>query len=271
MLESFQSSRSRTAYQIVCLFFLLLPTIGVADEVSILNQWRGQSRINELKVLAPANGMITDARSWNALWLKWRAEANEKTPTIDFDANIVIVALAHGPNNVSVKTLERDKNGAVDYRAMSTRRGGPGFGYLLMEVPRDGIKSVRNFPVPAPGVINPAVQLGAGRPGPIRPGPVRPGSSNSELPRSGEFIHVTVVGTLQTGIAAIGGETTGTTITSRNVTWELDLTKNRGLKNAAQKLQGKLVKVTGLLQRKRGVEVAERWIVDVKTLVLQSK
>jgi hypothetical protein len=54
-----------------------------------------------------------------------------------------------------------------------------------------------------------------------------------------ESINVTVVGTLRTGIVAIGGETTGTTITSKGIKWELDFGKNTELRAAAEKLNGK--------------------------------
>ena len=38
-----------------------------------------------------------------------------------------------------------------------------------------------------------------------------------------DSIDVVVRGTLRTGIMAIGGESTGTTVTARGATWELDL------------------------------------------------
>ena len=41
-------------------------------------------------------------------------------------------------------------------------------------------------------------------------------------PAAEDSIRVTVVGTLRTGIIAIGGETTGTTITAKGITWELE-------------------------------------------------
>src|SRR5689334_1071591 len=80
---------------------------------------------------------------------------------------------------------------------------------------------------------------------------------------SQELITVTVVGTLRTGIVAIGGETTGTTISAKGIKWELDFGKNAELRAAAEKLDGKQVTVTGTLERRSGVEVKERWIVTV--------
>lgn len=81
-----------------------------------------------------------------------------------------------------------------------------------------------------------------------------------------ESISVKVVGKLRTGIVAIGGETTGTTITAKGVTWELDFGKNAELRKAAEKLDGKEVTVRGMLERRAGVEIKERWIVTVTEL-----
>ena len=85
-------------------------------------------------------------------------------------------------------------------------------------------------------------------------------------PTSDESINVTVSGTLRTGVVAIGGETTGTTITAEGITWELDLGKNEEFVEAAKKLDGKKVVVQGSLERRPGVEVKERWIVTVTGL-----
>lgn len=85
-------------------------------------------------------------------------------------------------------------------------------------------------------------------------------------PPADESISVTVVGTLRTGIVAIGGETTGTTITAKSVTWELDFGKNAELRKAAEKHDGKKVTVRGSLERRAGVEIKEQWIVMVTDL-----
>lgn len=77
---------------------------------------------------------------------------------------------------------------------------------------------------------------------------------------------MTVVGTLRTGIFAIGGETTGTTITAKGVTWELDLGKSGELRALANALDKKKVTVKGILERRKGVEIRERWIVTVASL-----
>jgi hypothetical protein len=81
-----------------------------------------------------------------------------------------------------------------------------------------------------------------------------------------EYIRVEVRGTLRTGVVAIGAETTGTTITSNGVTWELEFGKNKQLREQAEKLGDSLVTVEGTLERRKGVEIKERWIVHVAKL-----
>jgi len=68
---------------------------------------------------------------------------------------------------------------------------------------------------------------------------------------------------LNVAVVAIGGETTGTTVTANGITWELNLTKNAQWSRVAGKLNGKSVLVKGRLERRTGVEVKERLIVTV--------
>ena len=81
-----------------------------------------------------------------------------------------------------------------------------------------------------------------------------------------ESIEVVVRGTLRTGMMAIGGETTGTTVSARGATWELDLGSNPKWKAQAESLSGKRVVVTGSLEVRPGVERRQRWILTVKSL-----
>lgn len=88
---------------------------------------------------------------------------------------------------------------------------------------------------------------------------------------SPEYIKVEVKGKLTAGVFAIGGETTGTTITAKGVTWELDFGKNAELRASARKLNGKKVIVQGQLTRRVGVEIRQRFIVTVTSLKTAAK
>ena len=80
----------------------------------------------------------------------------------------------------------------------------------------------------------------------------------------GDSIKVTVIGTLSSGIVAIGGETTGTAIASKGITWELKMRPDQ--QKVADRLNGKRAIVEGELERRAGVELKERWIVTVASL-----
>jgi hypothetical protein len=78
---------------------------------------------------------------------------------------------------------------------------------------------------------------------------------------------VEVTGKLQTGIMAIGGETTGTIISIPGQgTCEIDVRGSKDLQKSVENLDGKQVKVTGTLSVKEGVEIRERRIIKVQTL-----
>jgi hypothetical protein len=80
------------------------------------------------------------------------------------------------------------------------------------------------------------------------------------------YIDVEIKGKLETGIMAIGGETTGTIIKVDKIVWELDLGGNKELLALAEKLDKQPVVVTGRYQQKPGVEIRVRHIVSVKAL-----
>lgn len=85
----------------------------------------------------------------------------------------------------------------------------------------------------------------------------------------GEQPNITVEchGQIRTGIVAIGGETTGTTITFDRITWELKLSETD--RQRALDYNKKPVTVTGKLRRVKGQAVSVRWILDVDRLTLR--
>lgn len=91
-----------------------------------------------------------------------------------------------------------------------------------------------------------------------------------EAPRRAvpESITIEIVGKLTHGLAGPGGEHTGTQIEAKGATLELDLRGDPDLLRSARGLTGRMVRVTGSLEVKRGVEIPQRWIVTPKTLDL---
>jgi hypothetical protein len=81
-----------------------------------------------------------------------------------------------------------------------------------------------------------------------------------------EYVKVEIKGKLQTGVMAIGGETTGIIITADGARFELDLGKNKEWHDLAEKLNNKTALVTGNLTTRKGVEVKSRTIVTVTSI-----
>ena len=93
-----------------------------------------------------------------------------------------------------------------------------------------------------------------------------PAADQPPKPGEGDSKTVEFTGIVQTGLVAIGGETTGTAISADGKTYELDFRKRPKLHAMAETLNTRLAVVQGTLQRRMGVERGERWIIMVTGL-----
>ena len=76
-------------------------------------------------------------------------------------------------------------------------------------------------------------------------------------------INVDMIGIIHGGIMAIGGETTGSTVTALGITWELDCGGKPELEQFVARHDGEEVSVRGTITVKHGVERGQRIIVKV--------
>ncbi|WP_166826245.1 hypothetical protein [Thalassoroseus pseudoceratinae] len=203
-----------------------------AGVVKPLEDWKGVLRNSESRNVAPKSGFITDQKTWAKVWKAWRGTA--EVPEINFTRDMVIVATVSGPNRI-LMAMELDAKGNLQVRSAATKIGGPGFGYALVKVLKAGVRSVNGKP--------------------LEPG--------DDFADATERIIVDIRGKLQHGVVVIGGETTGTTVEVDNISLELDLSANKEWSEEAGQLSGKMVRVKGRLTKKKGVEVGDRWIVEV--------
>ncbi len=229
------------------LLALLLSSVVSAGPIEPTGRWNGMIDDLTLREKAPKSGVLTSAAPFRELWQAWRGD--EAIPEVDFAKNLVLVATVEGPNLV-IMNPDLQADGDLRYMAAGTRRAGPGFGYLLLQIPREGVLSVNGQDLP--GEADTAVGEADG--------------DDAPATATDEEIIVRVVGRLKTGVMAIGGESTGTTITSRGVTWELELGNDEARQQLARSLDGQLVRVRGSLRRVDGVERGPRWIVAVERL-----
>jgi hypothetical protein len=195
-------------------------------------QWAGVIRDEALKGALAANGPIVDEEAWTSLWKAWRPD--EDVPAVDFAESIVYAGTVPGPNR-TIFAAAVTAEGELTITLGGTKIGGPGFGYVLAVLPREGIKTYRGKPLPAAA-------------------------------EAGEYVHVEMRGKLATGLVAIGGETTGAAIKADGITFELDFGGKNELTEKAEAANGQVAKVAGRLERRAGVEVKERWILHVQSL-----
>jgi hypothetical protein len=126
----------------------LFVLVGVADakpvKVTPNRDWVAVISDENLKKQAPKEGLITDAKTFEALWKAWRPK--EKVPTVDFKKEFAVVTLASGPNKPGISaTLDE---GDLKILARQTLIGGDGFGYSIATFSREGVKKVNGKELP---------------------------------------------------------------------------------------------------------------------------
>ncbi|HVT81101.1 MAG TPA: hypothetical protein VHM90_10625, partial [Phycisphaerae bacterium] len=87
---------------------------------------------------------IREKFAWDDLWKATHPDDPEgiSPPAVDFDTDLVLIGIVPGPNKAAVNKLTLDEKGNVDVNAAGTKMGGPGFGFIYLRVPKEGIKAV---------------------------------------------------------------------------------------------------------------------------------
>jgi hypothetical protein len=132
-----------------CFVLALLAAAGAAEakpvKVTPNRDWVAVVNDENLKKQAPKDGVVTDAKTFEALWKAWRGK--EKVPAVDFTKEFAVVTLASGPNRPSISaTLDE---GDLKIQARQTLIGGDGFGYSIATFNRKDVKKVNGKELPA--------------------------------------------------------------------------------------------------------------------------
>jgi len=244
--------------------FVALLALQPPDDARLTPEiaWAGVIPDESLRKAAPESGAIGDSDAFKALWDAWRS--GEQTPEIDFTKTIIVVGTIDGPNRMFVSL--KNEAGNLQTQFGGTKVGGPGFGYIIAAVKREGIDRVNGQPLaqdasePTPAPTRPQ------RPRP-RPTPPEADPQPRPAPRGNESIRVVVRGRLETDIVAIGGETTGVVIRSKGLMFEVALDRPE-LKERAEALNGQHALVAGELVVKEGVETGTRLIIEADRIDL---
>jgi hypothetical protein len=116
-----------------------VPDKKVGTAVKPIKEWGKILNDETLKNAAPAKGYVTDAKTLAKLWEAWKV--NNKMPKVDFAKVLVLVATSGGPNALSVD-VHLDDEGNLTTMCRQTLKDGPGFGYKIIVIKRDGIKTI---------------------------------------------------------------------------------------------------------------------------------
>lgn len=107
-------------------------------------EWTGIVLDLKLQAVAPpAKQPIRDAATWAALWHAWRGK--EKLPEVNFKEERLFVFTAIGPNIPFLRLYHTGNS--VTGTVGQTVKGGPGFGYRIIKLPRQEMSTFLGQPV----------------------------------------------------------------------------------------------------------------------------
>jgi hypothetical protein len=112
-----------------------------SKQIPVLRKWDGKVEDETLRKASPVTGYIANEKEFRKLWQAWRPNDKE-VPKIDFEKELVLVGVASGPNSVRVIPQLNDK-GDLQVLARASLVAGPGFGYQIITVKREGIKTIK--------------------------------------------------------------------------------------------------------------------------------
>jgi hypothetical protein len=108
------------------------------------NTWKGSVADEKLQKEMPENGVITNAKEFEKLIKAWMVA--EKVPEVNFEKELVLVATTVGSKlNLSASLSEK---GDLKSLGFGTQDLGPGFRYVIISVPKEGVKTVNGKALP---------------------------------------------------------------------------------------------------------------------------
>lgn len=124
----------------------LVAGAAAADPTPIkpTNTWMGSVDDEKLAKQMPENGVITNAKDFEKLIQAWKVA--EKVPDVNFDKEIVLVAQTAG--SVLKLNPALDEKGDLKALGFASRDLRPGFRYVILSVPREGVKTVNGKELP---------------------------------------------------------------------------------------------------------------------------
>ena len=266
------------------------------DVVAVTLKRTGKVTDSSLLSKRPPSGVVTDQSSWESLWSAWRA--GQEIPKVDFQSQIVLVATAQGPSTILTSSLRLTPSGDLRYEAVSRNAAGPGFGYALLIIPKDGILSVNGQklagqqPAAQPAAQKLTGQELAGqepveqklleqnsimkpvmkpdgrnlsRQQPVSQPPTpRLGTPITKASDIDESIWVEIQGRVKNFRSR--DESNRVMVAANGIVWELNLRDDPQLIKAVQQLDTGIGNIKGTLSQSNNPDRSKRYIVDVTSI-----
>jgi hypothetical protein len=112
--------------------------------VKATNTWKGSVDDEKLQKEMPENGVIVNAKDWEKLAKAWKVA--DKVPEVNFDKDLIVIATSVGSKLEMGASL--DDKGDLKALGFGTRDIRPGFRYVILSVPREGVKTVNGKALP---------------------------------------------------------------------------------------------------------------------------
>ena len=130
------------------------PAEGRDDGTFTAQQWRGQMTSRSLLVEAQdllsntstqiaGSYLLGEAHQFEDIWQLWLTGT---PPELDFERSLVLLHVVYGKNTI-VLTFEQTSQRELEVRSRTTRRGGPGFSFVLTVLERGAWDSINGVPM----------------------------------------------------------------------------------------------------------------------------
>jgi hypothetical protein len=126
------------------MFLVAGVAVAAPKPLKATNTWMGSIDDEKLAKEMPENGVITNAKNFEKLVKAWKVA--EKVPEVNFDKEIVLVAKTEGSKLTLNASL--DEKGDLKALGLATRDLRPGFRYVIISVPKEGVKTVNGKELP---------------------------------------------------------------------------------------------------------------------------
>jgi hypothetical protein len=118
--------------------------VAAPTPVKATNTWKGSVDDEKLQKEMPENGVITNAKDWEKLVKAWKVA--DKVPEVNFEKELILIATTTGSKlNLSASL---DDKGEMKALGLGTRDIAPGFRYVIISVPKEGVKTVNGKELP---------------------------------------------------------------------------------------------------------------------------